>query len=178
MGIGGHCASYYHAFLKKGAEACGIAPTMIHLVQRFVPFVEEFSKEYHLDEDLVYNNLQITAAKQVFQLKKDNPNRKKAEKHIVDTIKSGQSPTHRSISWALGIDPQPKRLIDPDAIKRKVPRQIILANKKDDVTKLNQWFLSGLTPGQIQQWREFADRKELDNEYAALMYLTAHLKDL
>jgi hypothetical protein len=176
--MGGHCSSWYHALIKKGAKGCGVAPSMLKLAQQFIPFVETFSKEYGFEEDFVFDNLQATAAKQVFQLRKENASRKKAEKHIADILKSGQSPTTRSIAWSLGLDPTPKKIRDPDAIKIEVPRQITLANKKDDISKLNAWFLSGLTAGQIQRWKEYAERKELDNEYAALMYITAHLNEM
>jgi len=178
--MGGHCAAYYHAFIKKGAEACGVAPSMLESIRQFVPFVEDLAKEYELDEDLIYQNLQVCAAKPIMKLKKSNQNRKAAEKHIIETIKSEKSPTVKTIEDALGVEHHPKMMADPDAIKKEISQKIILTTKPgSDIAEKNRVFSLVLgSPGYIQSWRDFAERKGLENEYAALMYITVNLKQL
>jgi hypothetical protein len=173
-----HCARWFHMVLKEGPQACGLSKQEFSRFQRYVPFATELAKENGLDEDLVFQNVPMSSISNLIKFKKDTPNRKNAEDHIVKALKSKRRPTAKTIDAALGIESNVKSLRNPDATKKEVPRKVILVEKGSDAVKMNEWFLSGLNSGQKQQWRDFADRKDIDNEYLAFCYITTTLKTL
>lgn len=177
------CYKIIKAYIQDGAEGCGIPKTQIRLLDKYVPFIQDLAKEYEIDEDLLFQNVQASAVRPVLRFNKNNPLRVNVEKHIIDTIKSKKSPTKKTIELVMGITPKPKLISDhPESIKERTnikTQQIYqTAKSSSDISEKIRIFKSILTSGQIQIWKDYAMRHNLDDEYSALSEVTKRIRDM
>lgn len=177
------CYRIIKSAIQKGMDSCGITSQkeFEFLKNIYVPFVEELSKETGLDNETIWHNLPRSDIKPIFKFQEDSPQRQAAVKYIVKTLKSNKRPTLKTIELSLGLKHNEQRMrVLPDAIKKEIPRQIILTEKKDGgiSSKISDFKLLLGSPGYIQKWKDFAERHDIENEYSALIYITTQLHNL
>jgi hypothetical protein len=168
------CAEFFYKWMKDG-NFCGLSKEEAKLVNQYIPLIQEIVKTSNLPERTVFKNLNPHMVKPLLLLKKDNPNREKGISYIINSLTKNEGPTRKTIESAIGIEPLPKKLVDPNAKRVEIPKQIVYAEKSADASHMNKWFLSGLNTGQKLQWKNCADKIDLDNEYLAFCYITSML---
>ena len=169
------CVDLYKKW-KKEPNFCGLGNKEATLVNSYIEFVEEFSKDTGISEEIIYRNAPRTAVKAILKFKKDSDIRTRVTKEIEKILKSKQAITTRFVSNAIGILPATKPFV-------KSPIAITLSGASADATRTNEvrdkvrLITSALSSGQLKTLNEVMERYELNNEYEAIALVIKWAKE-
>ena len=159
------CAELYKKW-KKEPNFCGLGKSEASSVNKYIEFVEDFSKEYGIEESIVYRNAPRTAIKPLLKFKKDSDIRKNAAKKISQVLNDKHAITGTYVGAVIGMIPQPKTFVkSPMVISSEgVTDSFQKSSIKDKVRLIT----SVLTTGQMNIVIDVMKKQHLDNEYEAI----------
>lgn len=161
-----HCTDFFRKW-KREPNFCGVGSSTAKNIDRYINFVEDFSKEYGIEESIVHRNAPMGAIKPILKFKPDSDLRKQATKKIAQTLNSKQAISEKYVLTIIGASvPEPKKFIpSPIAATAELAQDALKSNTiKDKIRLLN----SVLTTGQLKILNDVMTKHELDNEYEAI----------
>lgn len=161
------CVDYFRKW-KKEPNFCGVGKATENTINKYLEFADEFSNTYKFDIDLVYRNVPQTAVKPLLKFKKDSDIRTKVMKQIAQTLSDKHAISLRYVQQLIGLEPKSKPLVISPAVAAisEIPQEAFTTNSIKDKIRL---ITSALPSGQIDMLDEIMKKKDLDNEYAALI---------
>jgi len=161
------CVDYFRKW-KKEPNFCGVGKATENTINKYLEFAEDFSNTYKFDVDLVYRNVPQTSVKPLLKFKKDSDIRIKAMKQIAQTLNDKHAISLRYVYQIIGIEPKVKPLVLSPAVAAisEIPKDAFETNSVKDKIRL---ITSALPTGQINMLDDIMKKKDLDNEYAALI---------
>jgi hypothetical protein len=171
------CADLYKKW-KKEPNFCGLGKEEANTIDKYIDFVDEFSKEFEIPEDVIYRNAPRTAIKPILRFRKDSDIRRNVSIAIAETLKSKHAITTKFVNVTMGVPLVPKKMVEePKVIVAPLtePHKEIIATNliKDKIRMLN----AVLTPGQMAILQKVAAIENLNNEYEALAKVLIWVKD-
>ena len=169
------CVDYFRKW-KKEPNFCGVGKATENTINKYLEFVEEFAGEYKFDTELLYRNAPQTAIKPLLKFKKDSDLRLKARKQIAQTLTDKHAISAKYVNFLIGIDPTPKPLAVNPIVQAtaEIPKEVFTKNTVKDKLRI---LSSALTPGQMGILSDVAEKKDLDDEYAALSLVLIWAKE-
>lgn len=160
-----HCPEFFKKW-KKEPNFCGVGKAVASNIDRYIDFVEDFSKETGLEEGIIYRNAPLNAVKPILKFKKDSDLRKQATKKIAQTLQGKQAISGKYVASIIGIVAEPRKFVaSPIAATAELAQDALKTNTvKDKIRLIN----SALTTGQIKILNDIMTKHELDNEYEAV----------
>jgi len=171
MSSRGRCLEWFDKW-KKEPNFCGLGRKSETYIEKYITFVEKFSKTHDISTDIIYLNLSSTAVKHLLQLKENSPVRIDVENKIVDKLKKDKKAvTQKLVDFYIGIEP--KRPLQPLIVPNRIIMHgnvpIILDNLKGGELKTKISLLTTLlTEGQMEIIYDLQKHSELSDEYGAL----------
>ena len=152
---------------KKEPNFCGLGRQTARTHDKYLSFVEDFTKEHGFIEEIVYQNVPLSSIKPLLTFKEDSDIRKRATKQIAQTLNDKHAITSKYVKFLIGIDPNTKPLVKPPlmAAASEIPKEALDNKRLTDKIRLIK---SVLTSGQIGILLEIIEKEGLDNEYDAL----------
>jgi hypothetical protein len=163
-----HCIDFWQKW-KREPNFCGLGSSTAKSFDRYIDFVEDFSKEFGISHDVVYRNVPQSAVKPILHFKKDSDVRVKATQKIAETLNGKHAVTVKFVNSVIGVPTVPSKMIEePKVIIAPMSEQhreaIVSNNVKDKIRLLT----SALSTGQIAVLSKVMEQNELNNEYEAI----------
>ncbi len=166
------CVDFYYKW-KVEPNFCGLGKTAQRNTERYLEYVEYFSKKYEIPQAVIYKFFPLSSVKYVLRFREGSQPRNIAEEQIAKIL-AGKRKTisSKTIKKALGISSLPKSgwgILNP-VLKRKVSLPTSNPNAPDIVRK-RQLMRELLTKGQLSTLYEYAIEFGYEDEYAVLAFL-------
>ena len=161
-----HCIDFWKKW-KKEPNFCGIGKSSARSYDKYLEFVDNFSKEYDFEPEVVYQNAPQTAVKTLLRFKPESDIRKRAEQQIALTLRDKHAITSTYVNYIIGMGPSSKPLVTSPivAAASSIPKE---AFSKAEITDRVRLIRNALTTGQQGILLEVMKAKSFDNEYEAL----------
>lgn len=163
-----HCIDFWRKW-KSEPNFCGLGGSTAKMYDEYLNFVDDFSKQYDIDPDIVYRNAPQSAIKPILRYRKNSEVRTRVTQAIAETLKSKHAITGKYVNEIVGLPTIPKKMMEePKVIVAPISephREVINSNAIKDKIRL---LTSALTSGQMNILSEVAKINQLDNEYEAM----------
>jgi hypothetical protein len=170
-----HCIDFWKKW-KKEPNFCGIGKSSAKMYDKYLDFVDNFSKEFGFEPEVVYQNVPQTAVKGLLRFKPESDIRKRAESQIAQTLQDKHAVTSSYVSYIIGLGPTTKPLITSPIVAAAsgISKEVLEATEvKDRIRLIN----NALTTGQHNILLEVMSAENLDNEYEALAKILIWAKE-
>ena len=170
-----HCIDFWKKW-KKEPNFCGIGKSSARQYDKYLDFVDNFSKEFGFEPEVVYQNVPQTAVKALLRFKPESDIRKRAETQIAQTLRDKHATTSSYVNYIIGLGPTTKPLIASPVVAAAsgITKE---AFNKADITDRVRLIVAALTTGQYNILLEVMKAEELDNEYEALARVLVWAKE-
>ena len=161
-----HCTQFWRKW-RKEPNFCGLSKSTVNNHNKYLAYVDWFTSEYDIPEDIVFNNATSAALAPLLRFSRDSDTWKTTSDKIAETLKSKQAVTGKYVEKLIGIEP-PKRKIKVSpvmAVMSEMPKEVFDTKRVSDKIRLIN---SALTTGQRGILMSVMEREGLDNEYEAL----------
>ena len=162
------CSDLYKKW-KVEPNFCGLGKSEANYIDKYINFVEEFSTEFDIPEDVVYRNAPRSAVKSILRFRKDSAVRQTAVQAIANTLKGKHSISSKFVNANIGVQLKPQKMIEaPKVIVAPISephREQINSNSVKDKIRL---LTSALSIGQMNTLINVMKFADLDNEYEAM----------
>ena len=162
------CSDLYKKW-KTEPNFCGLGKNEANYIDKYIKFVDEFSKQFDIPEEVVYRNAPRSAVKPILRFRQDSAVRQAAVQVIADTLKGKHSVSSKFINANIGVQLKPTKMVEaPKVIVAPISephREQINTNNIKDKTRL---LTSALTTGQLKVLSDVMAFADLNNEYDAM----------
>lgn len=163
-----HCIDFWQKW-KREPNFCGLGSSTAKSFDRYIDFVEDFSKEFGISHDVLYRNVPQSAVKPILHFKKDSDVRVKATQKIAETLNGKHAVTVKFVNSVIGVPTVPSKMIEePKVIIAPISEQhretIESNNVKDKVRQIT----AALSTGQMNVLTKVMEQNGLNNEYEAI----------
>lgn len=165
-----HCVDFWEKW-KREPNFCGLGTGTANSFDKYIDFVEDFSKEFGIAQDIVYRNVPQSAVKTILRFKKNSSVRRDATQKIAETLRGKNAVTVKFVSSIIGTETRPKLIEAPKVIVAPISESrqdaIVSNNVKDKIRLIT----TALSSGQIAVLLKVMEQNNLDNEYEAISLL-------
>lgn len=162
------CSDLYKKW-KTEPNFCGLGKDEANYIDKYIDFVDDFSKEFGIAEEVVYRNAPRTAVKPILRFDKKSDVRKKVTAAIADTLKSKHAISTKFVNLEIGLPAVPKKMVEePKVIVAPISEQHAEAIKSNKIADKIRQLTVALTPGQMNVLLSVMKLNNLDNEYEAI----------
>jgi hypothetical protein len=161
-----HCAEFFQKW-KKEPNFCGVGRATAQKIDRYIDFVEGFSKEYKIPEEVIVYNAPMGAVSELLRYKEDVEIRKDAEKQIAKVLTEDKKAiTSNYVKHIIGITPKTKPIFKSPVVAAAsgISKAVMDTTRVQDRVRLIN---NASTSGQKNILLEIMSREGLDNEYDA-----------
>lgn len=161
-----HCVDFWRKW-KKEPNFCGLGKKSAKSFDKYIKFVEEFSREYNIPENIVYQNVPHSAVGFLLRFDQKSDMREKGKQEIFNVLSSKRSVTGTYMKCALGVAPPTAPLATSPVVAAisEIPKEVFDSTRLTDRIRLIN---AALTTGQHKILLEIMESEEVDNEYEAL----------
>lgn len=161
-----HCVDFWKKW-KKQPNFCGLGKSAATSYDKYIKFVEDFSEEYKIPAELVYQNVPHTAVKPLLKFKDSSDIKQKVTKQIAQVLKDKHAITGKFINFQIGIDQPTKPVIESpiNGYESGISKEILEKTRIKDRVRL---LINAISPPEHKILIDIMEHEGLDNEYEAL----------